>query len=91
MKGFLHIQCPQCGRARSVFAKEPITEFRCRCGNAVPLPERMTRAFVSCPSCEREVRYLTNRTDEGFTLRCFACSAPVDLEYNVRKGLYETL
>lgn len=65
MKGFLHIQCPRCGRARSIFAKEPITEFRCRCGNAVPLPARMTRAFVSCPSCEREDRYLTDSFEKS--------------------------
>lgn len=89
--GFLHIKCPKCGKARGLYMKTHPSNFRCKCGAVFPLPEQMTKVYVNCPCCEGAVRYLTNRTDESFTMTCFECEAPVNLEFNERKGRYESL
>lgn len=89
--GFLHMKCPACGRVKGFFTKTSVEEVRCRCGARYSLDaEKVVAMRAACPCCEREVRYLTNRTDQSFTITCFACEAPIEVEFNERKGRYES-
>lgn len=87
--GFLHVKCEACGQGKSFKPKQPITYFICDCGSRTDL-DNMAPVFVHC-KCGREFKYRTNRTEERFTMNCFACGAPVDLELNGKGDAYVTV
>lgn len=89
-KGFLLIKCPECGEIKGFCRKEPITEYRCPCGAATPLEEDLTAAYLRC-QCGSTWKYRTNITDEVIEYNCLNCGCPVDMAYNKKKGIYETI
>lgn len=89
-RGFLLIKCAHCGKLRGFCAKQPITEYRCdECEKTTPLHD-LTSAYIGC-KCGRHFRYRTNMVDDMFTYSCLSCGAPVDLTYNRKSGIYQTV
>lgn len=89
-RGFLLIKCQECGEIKGFCKKEPITEYRCPCGAVTPLGEELTAAYLRC-QCGSNWKYRTNITDEVIEYNCLNCGCPVDLAYNKKKGIYETM
>jgi ribosomal protein S27E len=83
-RGFLLIRCPNCGKDKPFYMRDPITFFKCRdCGERVDLvPAAMFPAYATCPKrCgQRQVKYMTNAVPGyGGELRtdCMTCHAPI--------------
>ena len=89
-RGFLLIKCDKCGKIKGFCAKEPTTEFWCTCGEKSELPERLTPAILRC-ECGSIWKYKTNATEDVIEYNCISCGAPVDMQYNHKKGRYETI
>lgn len=87
--GFLHIKCPDCGEIRGFFAKIRIDAFECRCGAVTELRD-LVPLYVNC-ECGKSIRYMTNMTDNAFDINCLGCGAPVAVQWNEKKKLYETI
>lgn len=84
IKGFLLIRCPNCGKEKPFFMREPITFFKCRdCGARTDLdPAAIVPAYAHCPKhCgQRQIKYLTNAApDDGGQLvtTCLNCKTPI--------------
>lgn len=89
-KGFLHVRCEKCGKIQSFCSKEVISSHRCKsCGHVTSL-DYLKRLYVNC-QCGRTSRYKTNLDGDAFEISCFQCGAPVDIRYNDKKDLYETV
>lgn len=88
--GFLHIQCPECGEISSFCAKKPIKEYTCKNCGAHEKLENLTSLYVDC-ECGRHSIYRTNRPEEMFDIACIDCGAPVAVEWNDKKGIYQTI
>lgn len=91
-KGFLVIQCPECGKIRAFMTKNEIIWYRCkRCREVFPL-EAMRRVYVNgCPCCGTRLRYLTNAVGESFDIKCINCKAPVDLLWNEKHKAFVSI
>lgn len=87
--GFLYIKCPDCGEIRGFFAKIRIDAFECRCGAVTELRD-LVPLYVNC-ECGKSIRYMTNMTDNAFDINCLGCGAPVAVQWNEKKKLYETI
>lgn len=88
-KGFLLIKCQHCGKIKGFCPKEPISEYRCKCGGSTPLIN-LVPAHLNC-KCGSHFKYKTNITDERFEYNCLECGSPVDLELNSRRNTYVTI
>lgn len=88
-KGFLIIRCQKCGKIKGFCAKNPVTDYRCSCGAETPLGD-LRRAEVTC-KCGGHYKYRTNIEDKVFDFSCLSCGSPVDLVWNDRKKVYESL
>ncbi|WP_458397432.1 hypothetical protein [Anaerotignum sp.] len=89
-RGFLHLECSRCGRAKTFCAKEKMTVHRCcDCGKETELKD-MRMAYTKC-KCGQESYYLTNRTDAVLDIPCAHCGAPVSVMWNPNKKCYETI
>jgi len=89
-KGFLMIKCEHCGEVRGMCAKYPMTEFRCKsCGETTPLHD-LKPVYLNC-KCGKSFKYRTNRDEDQFEWECIDCGANVDLVYNSRKDVYQSL
>lgn len=90
-KGFLYMRCPRCGEVYSFCMKNPADNFKCRsCGSRTPFMEPLIPMHVFC-ECGGKFRYYTNITDPVIEMRCIDCGSPIDLYYNKRKKIYETM
>ena len=87
--GFLYLRCSACGKMKAFCAKEPINEYRCRCGRINSL-DVMRRMHVNC-ECGAYFRYKTNLSEDVIDIECFKCGTPVTLEWHGRKGAYLTI
>ena len=87
--GYLYMKCPACGKTRGFCAKTRLNHYRCECG-AVTRMEHMVPLYMKC-ECGRQARYLTNMTDTEFDITCYDCGAPVAVEWNEKKQMYETM
>lgn len=87
--GFLYIKCPDCGEIRGFFTKIRIDAFECRCGAVTELRD-LVPLYVNC-ECGKSIRYMTNMTDNAFDINCLGCGAPVAVQWNEKKKLYETI
>lgn len=84
IKGFLLIRCPNCGKEKPFFMREPITFFKCPdCGARTDLDlAAIVPAYAHCPKhCgQRQIKYLTNAApDDGGQLvtTCLNCKTPI--------------
>ena len=50
----------------------------------------MVPLYMKC-ECGRQARYLTNMTETEFDVDCYDCGAPVAVEWNEKKWMYETM
>lgn len=88
-KGFLMVQCEECGETKAFCAKRETYSFKCACGHETPL-EKLRPLFMHC-KCGKTFRYKTNLTSERVTHACLDCKAPVDLELNAKGTAYVTV
>ena len=89
-KGFLYLNCPECGVKRGFNIKTPITEFTCReCGTAFAV-EDLVPLYVNC-ECGSSFRYKTNMSVDMCVIACLNCGQQVAVSWNAKKGIYETI
>lgn len=88
-KGFLYIECEQCGSFKAFMPKTPINRFRCDCGHETKLRD-LKEMYVDC-KCGQSFKYQTNAKDSVIAIDCYGCGAPVDLEYHEKNGNYQTI
>lgn len=79
-KGFLLIECEDCGKLRGFYSKYPTAAYYCTCGHATPLRE-LRPAHLHC-KCGSSFKYMTNVRKSSFSYSCLDCGAPIDLELN---------
>ncbi len=90
-KGFMHIQCPNCGDIRSFNARTNISSYFCTsCRKTSDLPSELIPLFVAC-ECGRRFRYGTNISDSMFDIPCLDCGNPVAVQLNNKTGCFETI
>ena len=88
-KGFLYLQCKDCGKFKGFMPKTPIHKYHCDCGSTTYL-SHMRVMRVDC-KCGQKFRYLTNALDSVISMDCMNCGSPVDLEFHERKQEYVTI
>lgn len=89
-RGFLYLECPHCGKRRAFCSRYPLKYYKCdRCGEKTELHD-LVQMFLNC-ECGKNTAYLTNVTDEIFDVECINCGAPVAVQYNAKKKIYETI
>lgn len=92
VKGFLIVECENCGQTREFYSRAEITSNRCHgCGHVTTLDKTYMRpAYAKC-KCGREFKYQTNATGDTITINCIACGSPIDMQLNGRGTAYVTL
>lgn len=92
VKGFLIVECENCGQTREFCSRAEITSNRCHsCGHVTTLDKTYMRpAYAKC-KCGREFKYQTNSTGDTITINCIACGSPIDMQLNGRGTAYVTL
>lgn len=88
-KGFLYIECEECGAVKGFCVKSPIEYHRCECGHETPLRNLRT-AHVRC-ECDSNFKYNTNIQREEFTINCLHCGSPVDMELGAKGKAFVTV
>lgn len=88
-KGFLYLQCKDCGKFKGFMPKTPISKYHCDCGSITYL-NHMRVMRVDC-KCGQKFKYLTNSLDSMLSIDCINCGSPVDLEFHERKQEYVTI
>ena len=93
VKGFVLLKCPSCGRKKSFFLKNYQTFERCNdCGATYDIDRRLMRpVYAKCPSCDNEIRWLTNFGGDRIEVKCKSCGAPIDCELNSKGSAYTTI
>lgn len=88
-KGFLLIECEDCGKLRGYHAKYPTTDYYCDCGHATALHD-LRPLHLHC-KCGSSFKYMTNIQKSKLTYRCLDCGAPVDMELNNKGNAFVTV
>lgn len=90
-KGFLLLECEECGEIKAFCAKHPTNTFRCgECGHEHQLHDLLP-AHVNCSKCGKGYTYRTNIKAKTIPFECFGCHSPVDLMLNKRETAYVTI
>lgn len=92
IKGFLIIECEDCGETKAFFAKTPVTDQFCsECRHKTPLNyDDLLPAYARC-KCGRQFKYRTNARKMNLTVNCINCGAPIDMELNGRGTAFVTI
>lgn len=88
-KGFLAIQCKDCGMINAYCAKRSSTYYRCRCGGVTEM-KNMVNAYAYC-ECGRRSVYQTNTEEAVFDINCISCGCPVTVQWNSKNKCYQTV
>lgn len=89
--GLLCIKCETCGHIHMFSSKYEKTVYYCiRCGSRISLDKPPVRLYIN-HECGCRRKYLTNMKDKLVDVECFKCKAPVTVEWNRKKQLYETV
>ena len=88
-KGFLYIECEECGKTKAFCVKQPITFHRCKCGHETDLHD-LIPVHVRC-ECDAKFTYRTNVRSNTFTMDCLSCGSPVDMELGAKEKAYVTM
>lgn len=88
-KGFLYIECEECGKTKAFCVKQPIAYHRCKCGHDTHLHD-LIPVHVRC-ECNAKFTYMTNVRSNTFTMDCLACGSPVDMELGAKEKAYVTM
>lgn len=90
-RGFLYIRCPECGDVKGFYMKKESDHYHCDgCGARSVFKKPLVPLQVRC-ECGQRFNYLTNLTDSAFDIPCLECGAPVAVQWNEKKELYETI
>ena len=88
-RGFLYIECEDCGEAKGFYSKHELKFHRCKCGHHTGLNDQRA-VHVRC-KCGKTFTYKTNKREERFTMVCLDCGAPVELELGKLGTAYVTV
>ena len=88
-RGFLYIECEDCGQVKGFCAKHDMRFYRCQCGHDTWLNDQRA-VHERCSKCGKSYTYKTNKREERFTMDCLNCGAPVDMELGKRGTAYVT-
>lgn len=88
-RGFLYIECEDCGEVKGFCAKYDMKFYRCKCGHDTWLNEQRA-VHERCSKCGKKYTYKTNKREDRFTMDCLNCGAPVDMELGKRGTAYVT-
>ena len=88
-KGFLYVECEECGTIKGFCVKRPIAYHKCECGHETKLTDLLP-AHVKC-ECNSRFTYHTNIQGDAFTIDCLHCSSPVDMELNGKGTAFVTV
>lgn len=88
-RGFLYIECEDCGEVKGFYSKHELKFHRCKCGHHTGLNDQRA-AHVRC-KCGGTFTYKTNKREDRFTIDCLDCGAPVNLELGKRGTAYVTV
>lgn len=89
-KGFLLIECEDCGKVRGFYAKNPQSVYYCQCGCQTQL-RGLRPMFPKCVKCGNTFKYMTNIEDNELTYNCLDCGSPIDLELNKSGSAFVTV
>lgn len=90
-KGFLYIKCPECGMVKGFNMKYPSDHYHCdSCGARSEFKDQLVPMWVNC-ECGGRFRYMTNMEEPIFDVNCLNCGAPVAIQWNEKKKIYETV
>lgn len=90
-KGFMYVKCPECGALKGFYTKKESDHYHCdNCGARTDFKNPLVLLWINC-ECGERFRYWTNMTDPAFDVSCLNCGAPVAVQWNEHKGLYETI
>lgn len=87
--GFLLIKCSHCGKTKAFCSKFPLTHYKCECGEKTELND-LHRLYITC-ECGKKYGYRTNIQEPVLDVNCINCGAPVAVQWNSKKELYETI
>ena len=89
-KGFLYLECEDCGGRKAFFTHDLIGKHICRCGHETKL-EGLCEAEVVCHACGNKLIYQTNMIETSFEMDCLRCKKPVRLELTRDADRYVTV
>lgn len=90
-KGFMYIKCPECGKIKGFNAKNPTDHYHCDgCGARTEFRDSLVLLWVHC-ECGKRYKYLTNMEEPVFDINCLECGAPITVQWNGKKRMYETI
>lgn len=73
-RGFLMIQCPECGEIDGYNARRPTYSIHCRTCGAEAALEHLRPLHINC-ACGARWTYLTNVQANEWRVRCIRCQA----------------
>ena len=90
-KGLVCIKCEKCGKIHMFFAQNELQFYYClRCKSKIILDLPPVKLFVR-HECGNRKKYVTNIRDRLIDVQCYQCGAPVTVEWQHKKRLYETV
>lgn len=90
-RGFMYVKCLVCGSIKGFYSKKELDHYHCdNCGARTDFENPLVLLWVNC-ECGERFRYWTNMADPAFDVNCLNCGAPVAVQWNEHKGLYETI
>lgn len=87
-RGFLLLECGQCGKMRGFNARVPIAEQTCRSCGYVTVLKDMARADLYCPTCKKMWRYKTNTTNPEISWPCVTCGTVMYSKWDKQLSRY---
>lgn len=88
-KGFLYVECEECGALKGFCIKHPIDVHKCECGHYTRL-HNLRAAHVKC-ECGHNFKYNTNIQSDAFTINCLHCGSPVDMELGSKSNAFVSI
>lgn len=88
-KGFLMIECEDCGKVRGFYAKNPQSVYYCDCGCQTEL-KGLRPMYPKC-KCGSTFKYMTNTEKQSFTYNCLDCGSPIDMVLNKSGSAFVTV
>lgn len=89
-KGFLYVQCPECGTMRGFCSKHEISSAICNdCGASFSL-QALVPLYAKC-ECGARYRYMTNLAKSNFDIDCITCGSPMSVSWNKKKKQFDPM
>lgn len=79
-KGFLGIQCEDCGNTKWFCTKKPIRSYICDCGHTTELHD-LKPLYAEC-RCGQRSKYQTNIAEDRTSLNCLSCGGLIRFKLN---------